>query len=90
MTTIDQLIRESKQLTTDLMALRHELRRSESRGTIFCAARDRMDLIYDNARRIADEIFALRYPPQPKIVRQREMVREIESGQLRLTAGGRQ
>lgn len=84
MTKIDQLIRESKQLTTDLMALRHEMQRPGSRLSVFGGPRDRADLIYGNAQQITKEIWELSHP-EPMHIRRSETGRELGDGKLLLT-----
>jgi hypothetical protein len=91
---IDRLIKESKQLTTDLMALRHELERHAlSKFQTFGGPHDRAMLIYGNANRIADDIYKLARgedEPEPEIKPfDLPRPRALGNGQLRLTGGGR-
>lgn len=60
-TTIDRMIAESKQITADLMALRHEMnRRDTARRSIWGNGRsERAYLIYENARHLTDDMFDL-------------------------------
>lgn len=90
---IDRLIAESKQVTSDLMALRHELQRGTP-DRVFGGWKNRADLLYGNLQRMTDELFALRYP-KPEIDSEEisdfatPRPRALTNGQLRLTAGGR-
>jgi hypothetical protein len=60
-TTIERLIAESKQITSDLIALRHEVERKDHRRRSIWGGgqADRMRLICDNARVLADDMHKL-------------------------------
>lgn len=93
---IDRLIAESKQATSDLMALRHEIERSGLRRARYLGGpADRAYLVCSNLRAIADDMHKLweqmttladeEEPPAPI----NRPTRAIGNGTLRLTAGGR-
>lgn len=88
---IDRLIAESKQITCDLMALRHEMER-KAEPTITGGWKERVRLIESNLRSMGDTVFALAYgksEPEPEFPEFEQRPRALGNGQLRLTAGGR-
>lgn len=91
---IDRLIAESKQVTSDLMALRHEMgRRPRAQWPAFGGPMDRAFMISANIHRIAEELYDLRKAsrepePEPEYIDEPKP-RALGNGQLRLTSGGR-
>lgn len=91
---IDRLIAESKQVTADLMALRHEMQRRPDSPFYLGGPRDRAFLISSNIYRMADDIRSLgdrlekrEIETEPEYIKPRP--RALENGQLRLGNGGR-
>jgi hypothetical protein len=96
--TLDRLIAESKQATSDLMALRHEIERVGLRRARYLGGpADRAYLVCSNLRSLADDVHKLweqatnladADEDEPAAPINRPM-RAIGDGTLRLTAGGR-
>jgi|GEM_PF-6911394 len=93
---LDRLIADSKQATSDLMALRHEIERSGLKRMRYVGGpADRAYLVCSNLRSLADDVHKLWEQatsladeddaPEPM----NRPVRAIGNGTLRLTAGDR-
>lgn len=91
---IDRILATSKRLTGDLQLLRHEVRDSAQRASEegLRRAKTRVLLLMDNAHAMNEDLYALWESMteglSPKRQRSARLVREIEDGTFKLTAGG--
>lgn len=93
---IDRLIAESKQATSDLMALRHEIERAGLKRRTYWGGGpgERARLVYDNLHKLADHVHKIWEADiddddDAPIVNEKPSQRTLGDGQLRLTSGGR-
>ncbi len=92
---LDRLIAESKQVTADLMAVRHEAQRlisARARETQFRPVRDRVSLVIDRLTLMSNELFELwqesspyKNKPEPEPVNRDAPL--LTNGQLTLIGG---
>ena len=92
---IDRIIATSKRLTDDLQLLRHEVRDSALRASEegLRRAKTRVSLLMENAHAMNEDLYALWESMtdtlHPKRERTARLVRQIEDGTFKLTAGRR-